>query len=237
MDILGPKPRVRFPDGSLAPEREPKLPTDAEQILAWADKLQAWGDADEPANSGSFYLFRPHVKAADALLRYSLKYPHIVKQISDAKDFCERLYERLPDAGAAEDLTVAMDDLRGRIFEGMKVIQAAERLPRISMAEANIKAREHLNKHRDAKVRDIANGIGCSVGLVAQLSAWKAVQSERQKGRKPKAPGAVGLTDAVIANTGKKDATLQRLIGEQQDDYEPSPLDPAGRSVRYRKSV
>lgn len=108
---------------------------------------------------------------------------------------------------------------------------------RISMAEANLKAREYLEKCQDAKLRELAQGIECSTGLVCKLPAWKAVQEERRKHRKPKAPRAVALSEKVIAKEKCRDEALDRLLREQEADSEPSPLEDAARPLRTRKRV
>lgn len=111
------------------------------------------------------------------------------------------------------------------------------RLAKITKEEASLKARECLLKKPNATARELASDVGCSVGLVPELPAWRAVVEQRNKGRKPRPPKAVNLSDAVVANEPQEDAELQRLIGEQEADAEPSPLDDGDTEVHYRKSV
>ena len=104
--------------------------------------------------------------------------------------------------------------------------------------EANIAARKYLKEHPKATARELVKGIGCSIGLVSQLPAWKAVQEQRKKGRQPKA-GVVSLTKKLEQTAGAEDESLNKLINEQAEDAEPSPLDddpPAERQGAPRKA-
>ena len=85
-------------------------------------------------------------------------------------------------------------------------------------------------------VRRWAKQIGCAQGLVSKLPFYAACAEKagtRKKG-KPLTPKVVSL-DAV-ADAGSRDEELERLIGEQRSDAEPSPLDAdhAGRSRKVR---
>ena len=86
---------------------------------------------------------------------------------------------------------------------------------RLTKDEANIKAREYLRKHPKAKARELASGIGCSVGLVPELTAWKAVQEERKK-RQQKAPKAVALTDKVTATRADATKTPAEIVAQDE---------------------
>jgi primosomal protein N' len=92
-------------------------------------------------------------------------------------------------------------------------------------AEANIKAREFLRKKPKATARELSVGIGCSLGLISQLPAWKAVQEERAKDRKPKKAAEVSLTPKLEGSLGQENNPLDALIDEQREDFEPSPLE------------
>ncbi len=90
--------------------------------------------------------------------------------------------------------------------------------------EANIKARAFLQANPNATVRELAADIGCSTGFVSQLPAWKAVQEQRDRGRQPKRAKVVSLTPKLQRTAGVEDASLAKLIDEQEADAEPSPL-------------
>ena len=95
--------------------------------------------------------------------------------------------------------------------------------------EANIKARELLMENpgfANKTEREWAEAIGCSPGLVAKLTAWKAVMEQRRK-EKPNKLKAVTLTSEIMDKTPQeteKDA-LKSLIAEQKADYEPNSLE------------
>jgi hypothetical protein len=80
--------------------------------------------------------------------------------------------------------------------------------------------------------------IGRSEGLVSELPAWQAVMEERRKRNPPsRRPKAVSLTEKLLALNGEEDVELQRLMSEQQQDFEPSPLEKTDRSVKERKRM
>jgi hypothetical protein len=85
-----------------------------------------------------------------------------------------------------------------------------------SKDESNIRAREFLKKHPKATTRQLAKGIGCALGIISKLPAWRAVQERRQKERGPKRPRAVGLTPKLEETIGQDDAELARLVQEQE---------------------
>lgn len=90
----------------------------------------------------------------------------------------------------------------------------------MSRDEANVAAREYLQKHarnRKVTVRELAEAIGCSQGLVSRLPAWRAYRKGLTQD-KPPAPRAESLTDRVLDNVGQVDAELNRLIAEQEAD-------------------
>lgn len=92
---------------------------------------------------------------------------------------------------------------------------------KVSRKEANIRAREALKNPKTRSVRKLAQAIGCSPALAGETDAWKAYQEAKKK---PRAPKAVGLTDAIEAGMGQPDGELNQLIAEQTADFEESPL-------------
>lgn len=104
--------------------------------------------------------------------------------------------------------------------------------PKLPLKEANIRAREYLKQNSEASARQLAEAIGCGLGTVSKLPAWKAVQEARAKGRQPKRAGVVRWTTKLEQVAGVEDDQLAKLIAEQRADDEPSPLDeeaPDGR--------
>lgn len=100
--------------------------------------------------------------------------------------------------------------------------------PRISLKEANIRAREIYKKpsNRYIKARDLAKKISCSVGLISKLPVWKAVQEQLkqeriEKGRKDSKEIRLTNKMLTVTGTGKKDQVLiNKLIVEQKADLQ-----------------
>jgi len=109
--------------------------------------------------------------------------------------------------------------------------------------EVNIRARDAIRgKPPEGKkrwtIRTFAKAIGCSTGLISELPAWRAYMEEHpRKTKKPTLPRVVSLTPAVLANEGREDAELQRLIAEQRGDDEGNPLGPARKQPRRRRQL
>ncbi|HEX4143767.1 MAG TPA: hypothetical protein VHY91_09560 [Pirellulales bacterium] len=125
---------------------------------------------------------------------------------------------------------------------------------RISKDEANLRARDALKGKPTGggrwTVRKLAKAVGCSAGLVNELSAWLA-HPDREAGKSRKAkpaerrsplsletvaavkaggsddPSEIAAASELGRMAGGNEAELQRLIAEQSDDFEPSPLTPA----------
>jgi len=100
--------------------------------------------------------------------------------------------------------------------------------PRITKEEANARAREILRESPGITARKLSERIGCSLGLISKLSAWKAVRERRERAKPPAAPKAVSLESP--------EAMLQRLKEEQQKDGESDgsirPFEP-GRPSHF----
>jgi hypothetical protein len=110
--------------------------------------------------------------------------------------------------------------------------QTTPKKPHIDREEANVRAREALKDPALRSVRALAKAIGCSEGRICRLPAWQAYQEQLKKQGKKEypSPKAVSLTDGVLANEGRDDSELQRLMDEQAED------DKAGqRQYRRRK--
>lgn len=108
---------------------QPQMPYSDRQILiGWAEGLQDYVESGVFAAPASWVLFRPSEAVANVLMRLSVNYTHLVKQITDSKDFCEHLYERCEcEKGEAEDLAGEMYTLGRRVLEAVKTIEFAER--------------------------------------------------------------------------------------------------------------
>jgi hypothetical protein len=95
----------------------------------------------------------------------------------------------------------------------------------IGKDEANIIARRILRKRgrNIPTARELAALVPCSLGMISELPAWKAVQ-ETKKGSRKWNSKPVSLTTKMEAITGTEDDPLTALIKEHQADSEPSPL-------------
>ena len=108
----------------------------------------------------------------------------------------------------------------------------ARNRPRITAKEANLRAREALKNPKVRTARRLARAIGCPLGMVPNLPAWQALQLKLKEGKLPPSPKVVSLTPGVLANEGRQDDKLERLIAEQQADFEESPLVSHARKRR-----
>lgn len=101
--------------------------SDLDSLWGWAQRLGALLADDRPPTSCDWMIFRPDRTAANAMMRLSVSYPHVVRQIADTLDFVEKWFERLPEGDAAAvTLARAMDSLHGRIKTGITTIEHAQ---------------------------------------------------------------------------------------------------------------
>jgi hypothetical protein len=108
--------------------------------------------------------------------------------------------------------------------------------PRVSIGEANLRARDLLKIKRNWSQRELAEAIGCAVGQVRNLPAYQA-WLEGQKPKRTKVPKAIALTHDLLQVIGEPDEVLKSLIDDQAKDSEPSPLAPSGRMRSRRPRV
>lgn len=158
-------------------------------------------------------------------------------------DYCERQYRhRVSRAKPAtidngelvvETLRVKNGAFESATIENLECSKPTEaamsKRRKITAGEANVKARDYLAAHPEADARELAKGISCSVGLTNRLPAWRAVQEQRNKGRKPKKPKAVSLTSNLESTIGEDDDELQRLMAEQGADARSDQRQPRER--------
>lgn len=136
--------------------------------------------------------------------------PKIITKALDAK-----WPEGLKITCRATDCEIYLENVKADLYQ--KGLLSHKQRSKITKAEANMKARDILKKDPEITGRELAQKIGCSNGLISELPAWRAVQEQRKKGRKPKKRR---LTNRMlkVAGTGKKDQVLKELILEQQAD-------------------
>jgi len=118
---------------------------------------------------------------------------------------------------------------------GLLKEQGAKKRPRISRKEANLKGRKIIERKKSISARDLADEIGCSLGMISKLGCWQAIQEERKKRHKPAPPKAVNFSDKLEAMIGEDDPELRELIDDQAQDDEGSPLGVRAKSARIRK--
>ena len=145
---------------------------------------------------------------------------------------------------AQREIAVDLVLLESRIAEATAKANAEEKQAektnqksRMTAEEANEKAKQLAKKDPsfvNKKQREWAEAIGCSDGLINKLPLWQKTMEKTGRGRKERGtkPKKVSLTKAIeeTVGEGEKHEQLSRLIAEQEQDYEPSPLDPKGRN-------
>jgi hypothetical protein len=113
------------------------------------------------------------------------------------------------------------------------------------VAEANETAKGMVKKEGkaflDLSESKQAKRLGC------HLLTWRKTEMYRQIQRKkaalakqatPRGPRVVGFTPGVEARVAdEREKTVQELVAEQQQDFEPAPTDPTPRKVRNHKRV
>lgn len=120
------------------------------------------------------------------------------------------------------------------------------------------KRRRKFDKEKmNEKARQLANHLQCCVGYACKLSAWKKLMERRNARKTPSRLRVQSLPQSTSIGEGfgktycqqQKDAVLdevidrerqeelQRLIAEQEKDFEPSPRDEGNYEVRVRKEA
>jgi hypothetical protein len=113
---------------------------------------------------------------------------------------------------------------------------------RKTLAELNIELRGYLvenGKERKVTAREAKDALGCGLGTITKLAAWRAYQDGWDKLHPPKTKKAVGFTSGLEATVGKRDEDLARLVAESEADnrQDPSPLSDSPRRVHHHKTV
>lgn len=144
---------------------------------------------------------------------------------------CEDLQRRLQGI-ECPDLYHQIEWERDNALELLEPTPKAK--PGITLEEANIRVRDAIKNPKCRSLRTLAEAVGCSTGLVGNTAAWKAYRAELKRGKVP-SPKVVSFTSQVEADIGKDDAELKRLIDDQSDDDEGSPLDPTSRKQPRRR--
>jgi hypothetical protein len=115
--------------------------------------------------------------------------------------------------------------------QGEATLVSAPRKTRMRLLDANDKAIALARQNRAflrRSLREWAQAIGCSTGLVARLPLWiRLRERKRQLRGQGKSPPTVSLTPGLEAVVGGEDTegAIRQLIEEQREDFEPSPLE------------
>ena len=86
-----------------------------------------------------------------------------------------------------------------------------------------------------------AKRLGCHLRTWRKTEMYREVQRTKAalaKQATPRGPRVVGFTPGVEARVAdEREKTVQELVAEQQQDFEPAPTDPTPRKVRNHKRV
>mgnify|MGYP000175262563 CR=1 FL=1 len=103
--------------------------------------------------------------------------------------------------------------------------RSAARKRRMTLDEANLRAITILRRRKQPPgkdrwtVRTLRKAIGCSIGLIPRLPAWRAYRKYLENKReKRKSVRTVPLTEIVLDQYRNLDPALQSLIEEQEKD-------------------
>ncbi len=103
--------------------------SDLHWLWGWGARLEAAVLDDLPISRHVWFLLYPDRNAKDAMARFSIKYPLIIKQVQDCLDFADRRYDefRAEDTEDTQaNLADAMFSLCGRILSCSKIIAEHE---------------------------------------------------------------------------------------------------------------
>lgn len=102
--------------------------SDLHWLWGWGERLRAFLADDKPPTKYAWIIFRPDRLARNAMMRFSIPFPHIVKQLDDFLAFTDAQYDEfLADESESHcvDLGHAMEALCERIQVGVKTIADA----------------------------------------------------------------------------------------------------------------
>ncbi len=73
--------------------------SDLHWLWGWGCRLRSMVDHDLQPSKYTWMIFRPDRLAADAMMRFSVQFPHIIKQIDDCLDFTEERFTEFLQSG------------------------------------------------------------------------------------------------------------------------------------------
>ena len=104
--------------------------SDLHCLWGWGYRLRVMLDDDLEPSEYTWMIFRPDRRARDAMMRFSVEYPHIIKQIDDYLDFTEKRFSEFlqNDNDASKDnFASAMDALCARIKTATRIIASSSK--------------------------------------------------------------------------------------------------------------
>ena len=106
------------------------------------------------------------------------------------------------------------------------------RRKRLDNIEVNYLINKYLGLHPRASIREVVQGVGLSVGKVAQTDAWRQEMGKRKAAREPSKKPHRQLTDKMLACIGRDDDIAGRL--DAQDAVWQRLLDKAHPNDRAK---
>jgi hypothetical protein len=117
--------------GTGGGKKPPNFPyeygSDLHWLWGWGWRIHCLLESDKPINDYCRFIFRPCRQATEAMMRFSVSFPHIIGQIEEAKKFTEAKYAQfLRDQTAVDELADAMEALEHRIIKGAETIHGGK---------------------------------------------------------------------------------------------------------------
>ena len=172
-----PGSRVKFADDQPFPF---SYCSDLHWLWGWGARIHSLLGAERKPSGCDRMIFRPDTGALNAMMRFSVKYPHVIKQVDDYLDFLEKQWTKFsddgynPDASHADNFCDAMSNLTERIRVACETIAAAELLPPDAPDSANCANHSALFPNGVPKDSDI-------VDLVVRLNSEHAKAKTERK--------------------------------------------------------
>lgn len=109
--------------------RERRFPypygSDLHWFWGWGARIEDLLENERDVSAYDWMIFRPDRLARDAMMRFSIRYPHIIKQVDDFLDWTEKHFQAFQSNDTEEsraNFAEAMDSLRWRIKVGADAI-------------------------------------------------------------------------------------------------------------------
>jgi len=223
-----------------------RLPPDKiETIKQLGKALQDWsGQKSHPpsipssAKDGWYGSLIPVLTGSDSVKTPTSKRPPaIYEEVLDCLDsfdfeLAERvkkqieiLQERAHEVDNGQREPIVVRNYAAKIAKELETIANGGQASgdKITKEEANIQARKLIKENPSITARQLVKKIPCSLGLVSQLPAWKALQEYKKKTFGGKKPKMIPLTKELEYILGTKDEQLNQLIVEQAEGDKEKP--------------